>query len=501
VVSSHNKLKAKKMRLDTYGTKIINLSSKVSKLQEKNKASNKESRRLRSRLKEVLENRSYWKERCKAAESCPLVLSNTASASVVSAVEPERISRHQFNTLMVRLCVSIYLSGSCGLRSALKIVKCMCLISGLELGKIPSKSTLENWLKKLGYSVYEQSGARYTDVSYGLIIDESLVIGQEKLLVILGIRAQKTESGALCHSELELLYMGVESTWTGLKVAEAIAKVTEKEGKKAAYVVSDKGSILCKGIKDAGLTRIADVGHEIARLTERQYEKGDLAAFTVAASLCKTKYIMTDMAYLLCPKQRKMARFMNLNSVFEWGKNILTNFDRLTEKEKETFDWVKAHQNVIKELSYVFETTKKVLEIIKNEGLSYDTINRCLEICGQSNQDSTAKSDFLMQQIKSYLEEERKKLPDEKTIWYASSDIIESLFGTVKSKQASNPLHGVTSAILFLPLMTKIGSDNPVLNMNIKQAMQGVYMSDLEQWNKDYLIENQVVRRNKILKK
>jgi hypothetical protein len=43
------------MRLDTYGTKIINLSSKVSKLQEKNKASNKESRRLRSRLKEVLE--------------------------------------------------------------------------------------------------------------------------------------------------------------------------------------------------------------------------------------------------------------------------------------------------------------------------------------------------------------------------------------------------------------------------------------------------------------
>jgi hypothetical protein len=196
-----------------------------------------------------------------------------------------------------------------------------------------------------------------------------------------------------------------------------------------------------------------------------------------------------------------MARFMNLNSVFEWGKNILTNFDRLTAQEKETFDWVKAHQNVIKELSYVFETTKKVLEIIKNEGLSYDTINRCLEICGQSNQDSTAKSDFLMQQIKSYLEEERKKLPDEKTIWYASSDIIESLFGTVKSKQASNPLHGVTPAILFLPLMTKIGSDNPVLNMNIKQAMQGVYMSDLEQWNKDYLIENQVVRRNKILKK
>lgn len=106
-----------------------------------------------------------------------------------------------------------------------------------------------------------------------------------------------------------------------------------------------------------------------------------------------------------------------------------------------------------------------------------------------------------MQQIKSYLEEERKKLPNKKAVWYASSDIIESLFGTVKSKQASNPLHGVTLAILFLPLMTKMDSDNTVLNMNIKQAMEAVYMADLEQWNRDYLIENQVVRRNKIFKK
>jgi hypothetical protein len=452
---------------------------------------------LRSRLKEVISNKAYWKARCQSAESRLVSI----SPSVTPIVDCERIARHQYNTLMIRLCVSIYLSGNCGLRSVIKIIKCMCIVTGISLGRIPSKSSLENWLKKLGYSVYEQSGAKYTGVSYGLIIDESMVIGQEKLLVILGIHADKTVEGALVHSQLELLYMGVDSTWTGLKVAESLSKVMEKEGKKAAYVVSDKGSILCKGIKDAGLIRIADVGHEIARLTERHYEKGDLAAFTVAASLCKTKYIMTEMAYLLCPKQRKMARFMNLNSVFDWGKNILTNFERLTEEEKKGFNWVKEHERVIKELSYVLSMTKKVLEIIKNEGLSYDTINRCLEICSQTSQDNTPKSDLLMAQIKFYLEEERNKLPDEKSVWYASSDIIESLFGTVKSKQASNPLHGVTSAILFLPLMTKIELDNPVLNMNIKQAMQSVYMSDLEQWNKEQLVDNQVVRRNKIFQK
>jgi hypothetical protein len=92
-------------------------------------------------------------------------------------------------------------------------------------------------------------------------------------------------------------------------------------------------------------------------------------------------------------------------------------------------------------------------------------------------------------------------LPDEKTTWHASSDIIESFFGTVKSKQASNPLHGVTPSILFLPLMTKIETNNPVLNINIKQAMESIYMSDLVKWNKEQLIENQVVKRNKFFKK
>jgi hypothetical protein len=485
------------MLLNTSNAKIRTLEQKVVKVDLKNKSANKECRRLRSRLGELIINRDYWKTRCKSAESSLKPISITAQ----SEVESKKIERHQYSSLMIKICVSIYISSNCGLRSTLKMIKCMCLITGLELGKIPCKSSLMNWIQKLGYSVYEQSNSKYNNISYGLIIDECMVIGQEKLLVILGICAQKNEEGALCQSQMEVLYMGVSSVWTGAKVTEVIAKVTEKEGKKPAYVISDKGSILCKGIKDAGLIRIADVGHEIARLTELRYQKGDLEAFTVAASLCKTKYIMTEMAYLLCPKQRKMARFMNLNTVFDWGRNILTNFERLSEDEKKGFEWVKKHEKVIKELSYVFETTKKILEIIKNEGLSYDTINRCLEICCQKQQESTIKSDLLMEDVYYYLLSERFKLPDEKTTWHASSDIIESFFGTVKSKQASNPLHGVTPSILFLPLMTKIETNNPVLNINIKQAMESIYMSDLVKWNKEQLIENQVVKRNKFFKK
>jgi hypothetical protein len=485
------------MLLNTPCAKIRTLEQKIVKVQLKNKSANMERRRLRSRMVELFVNRDYWKARCKSAES------SLKSISIIAQpeVESKKIERHQYSSLMVKLCVSIYISGNCGLRSTIKMIKCMCLITGIESGKIPCKSSLVNWIQKLGYSVYEQCNSKFNNIPYGLIIDECMVIGQEKLLVILGICAHKTDKGALCQSQIEVLYMGVSGVWTGSKVAQAIAKVTEKEGKKPVYVISDKGSILCKGIKEAGLIRIADVGHEIARLTEFRYQKGDLEEFTVAASLCKAKYIMTEMAYLLCPKQRKMARFMNLNTVFDWGKNILTNFERLNEKERKGFDWVKKHEKVIRELSCVFETTKKILEIIKNEGLSYNTINQCLEICCQKQLESTIKSGSLMEDIYYYLLAERCKLPNEKTTWYGSTDIIESFFGTVKSRQASNPLHGVTRSILFLPLMTKIERNNLVLNINIKQAMESVYMSDLERWNKEQLIDNQVVKRNKLFKK
>ncbi len=486
------------MSAKTLEAKIQKLEEKVALLKEKNQKVNAALRRERSLRKEVASSRGLWRSRFKAMSNQGILLPNDSDCTKSSGIKKDKIAGHKYNTLIVSLCVNIYLLGNCGLRSTLRVISTLSAIIGIELGCLPSKSSIENWVKKIGYELYENPPWSDKVNSYGLIIDESMVIGQERLLIILGISSFKVHTEALCLNEVVILYMGVRKSWTGIDVKDAIQKVMEKEGKQAEYVISDKGSTMCKGILEAGLIRVADVGHEIARLTEKRYGNDELEVFLGEAKACKAKLVMTPMSYLLCPKQRKIARFMNLSTSMKWGKTTLDNFDKLTLKEQSNFEWLKKHQSIINELSDVFKLTERILKIIKNEGLSHKTIDYCLHICLQNAKQNSQNFKQLMIDIKAYLLTEKSKLPDAKTTWHASSDIIESLFGTFKARKASNPLHGVTSFILLLPLMTTANTQKELLNINVKEALENVKMADLQKWNDTYMTENQVVKRKKI---
>jgi hypothetical protein len=72
------------------------------------------------------------------------------------------------------------------------------------------------------------------------------------------------------------------------------------------------------------------------------------------------------------------------------------------------------------------------------------------------------------------------------------------MFGMFKNRKASNPLHGVTPIVLYLPLLTKTNIGKTGINCKLKDAMEGVLISDLKNWNKKYLIENQMVKKYKM---
>ena len=480
------------------------LSTKIAKFGEKERkwkgtktALKAELRRTRGRLKEVSENRDKWRSHYRELENS---IKPSKLHKQGGGVNNEKISGHQYSTLIVELCISIYILGNCGLRSSIKILSCLCIIGGLELGKLPSKSSLENWIKKLGYSISVSDLPQYSECSYSLIIDESMVIGQERLFVILGVSSFKTGSEALEMSQIKILYMRAQASWTGEQIAMAIKKVTEKEGKPAEYVISDKGSTMLKGINNAGLLRIADIGHEVARLTEKHYGTPCLESFLAAAKQSKAKLIMTPSSYLLCPKQRNIARFMNLPPIIAWGLGILQNMDNLSTKEQGQFEWIKAYSDLLTEMSKVFKITEIILKKIKNEGLSYSIIEYCLDLFTQQRSGASVTFAKLLDDLEAHLNGEKEKLPNEKAIWHASSDIIESLFGQYKYRKASNPQHGVTPFILFLPILTRKIPDQDCLDIDVKGALENVLLSDLKTWNRDHLVENQVFKKRKLFK-
>jgi hypothetical protein len=482
-------------------TKIRKLELENQKLRKNKIQNNNERRRLRFRVKEITENRDKWRTRSKTLSEELEKAKKSIKNVVLGDNSITNIARHQYSDVIIKICVSACILGNCGLRSSVKVVSSIALILNLELGKIPSKSSISNWIKKIGYSVYMNSISSIYENGYGLIIDESMVVGQERMFVVLGIASSKVTESALSFGEIKIMYIGVSGSWSGSEIAEVLQEVTAKQGKKPDYVISDKGCTMIKGISDAGLIRVADVGHEIARLTELRYKNGALDEFTKAAAQSKAKLIMTPLSYLLCPKQRKIARFMNLSKIIQWGVNILDSFEHMTKFEQEKMQWIKEHEQIIIEMSSVFKKTDIILEKIKKKGLSYPNINSCLEICSERRDKLSDIMALLMEDIYYYLLAERNKLPCIKTVWHASSDIIESLFGKMKAKNPTNLLHGITSSILFLPLLTKIDKDLPQLNVNIKEAMESTFMSEIEAWTKVQLVENQVIRRNKLFKK
>ena len=91
-----------------------------------------------------------------------------------------------------------------------------------------------------------------------------------------------------------------------------------------------------------------------------------------------------------------------MGATTKWGRELLCNFEKLSTEEQRSFGWIKDHQTIVLELSEVFETTEKILKIIKNEGLSYKTIAMCLEISAQKQKEAPPTVVELLKNIDSH---------------------------------------------------------------------------------------------------
>ena len=212
---------------------------------------------------------------------------------------------------------------------------------GIRLEDIPSKSSVNNWVQKAGHYLYtqeiSQDGA-WAD--YCITLDESMVFGQERMLLALAAPAQKEGQKALSFDSVRVLGFAVRASWKWPEVKAFLEEIQEKMGKKALYVVCDGGGNLTKGVFESGLTRVCDVGHEICKLMEQTY-KDDERYQTWVKAVAKVRFqvFMKGTGYLLPPKQRTVARFTNLSHVVKWSQRMLKQMPNLSLEEQQTYGW------------------------------------------------------------------------------------------------------------------------------------------------------------------
>ena len=347
--------------------------------------------------------------------------------------------------------------------------------------------------------IYDHPQQTEKPSDYAMVIDESMMIGSEKLLMTLGIPAQH-KGEPIKMEDMSILDMSVSSSWNSQGVKEKLLASAEKIGSSPRYVVSDNASIMKGGISQALLPHHRDISHSLGVLLERCYkEKSDFQSYTKSMSEAQFKHSMKKEAYLLPPKQRTIARFINLSNWVKWSQKVLNAYHKLTLKERDLLAFVPANASLIDELSEVMGCIDYIEKNCKRNGLSAETIKQCLKKIRNTLFMGNFRMRNLGEAICRFLQEEGKLLENEENAHNNSSDIIESTFGVYKRRKSPNKLYGVTSFILFMPVYAQCASKEYSKSHSPKLHLENVKLWQIQQWTEDNLTTNLVTKRIKTL--
>ncbi len=203
-----------------------------------------------------------------------------------------------------------------------------------------SNTTIGYWTQELGLSVYKESCSLFKDKRYALIVDESMMIGSEKLLLTLAMPAINAGS-AITEKDITIVDISIAKSWNGTSIKNDLEKVADKIGHKPEYVISDNGFTVCKAVRDAGYAHHSDISHTLGMFLERVYKKeADFQELSNNVQLARFKYNMQDVAYVQPPSQRSIARFMNMSKWIDWISRMQYLYHTLRDDIKSIYAFI-----------------------------------------------------------------------------------------------------------------------------------------------------------------
>ena len=362
----------------------------------------------------------------------------------------------------------------------------------LNIGRCnPSYSTSMLWIKKIGYSQLQYPKENAED--WIIIADESIGIGQEKVLVILGIRRSKIDfTRPLKLQDMEPIIVKSKERWTGEDITNELEVVKQKLGT-IIYAVTDAGSTLKCGLNNANINHVYDITHAIAIFLEKLYKNdADFKDYASKAGQMRLKLCCSKTAHVIPPNQRSKARFLNIDTISKWGMDTLRVLEqnKISREERLQLQWVKEKEAFIIEMNSVISMVEKISIILKNEGLSTKTKTKCTSILKSCK---TEKLKQFKQYVLDYLNKYTKQISKRAEKILCCSDIIETTFGKYKNELSKNPMSGITDLVLIIPAFTSTLTEDEV-----KAAIGNYTVKDINEWKKANLCNSLLSRRRAV---
>ena len=406
----------------------------------------------------------------------------------------ESIGRHHYSSLMVALSVAFYTRLSVGSRQIVEIFNILNEFMGNAFGKVPAYTTIGYWTQELGLSVYKESCTLFKDKQYALIVDESMMIGSEKLLLTLAVPAINS-GAAITEKDVVIVDISIAKSWNGTTIKDTLEKVVAKIGHKPKYVISDNGSTIRKAVRDAGYNHHLDISHTLGMFLERVYKKdADFQELSKNVQLARLKYNMQDVAYIQPPSQRSIARFMNMSKWIDWLCRMQHVYHTLQDDIKSIYDFVPQNASLVDELSETMDCITKIEKDVKVHGWSYDTRNRCRQLVKTSLMFRNERQRKVGTFILEYIDRELSFVGEEEA-HNASSDPVESTFGVTKARMSSDKLVGVTPIILMMPLRLNLADRERRVNFKFKERLEIGRHRHIKEWTDENLSPNLTVKR------
>lgn len=395
---------------------------------------------------------------------------------------------------MVSLCVAFYTRLSVGSRQVVGIFNILNEFMGDMFGKVPAYTTIGYWAKELGLSVYKEACGLFKDKRYALIVDESMMIGSEKLLLTLAVDADH-KGHAITEKDIVVVDISIARSWNGESIKDVLEKVAKKIGHAPEYVISDNGSTVRKAVRESGFKHHLDISHSLGMFLERVYKKDpDFQRLSDEVQMARLKYNMQDVAFVQPPSQRSVARFMNMSKWIEWASRMQYVYHTLQNDIKEVYKFIPDNAALVDELSEVMGCITKIEHDIKANGISYESAARCKRLVINTIMNGNERQRKVGTYILEYLDSEVSFM-GEKEQHNASSDSVESTFGVTKAMMSDDKLVGVTTMILVIPLRLRLAEENSRVNFKFKERLEQERHWHIKQWANENLSPNLMVKR------
>lgn len=446
-----------------------------------------EKKYIKKKLFRTQSSRDKYKAALKDLKAKYIELSEELSLYTVncSPVNAKKPKGHYYSLFLIHLAV--YFQSVVGLsyRCVQEVLHRFILVFGLET-RTPCISTIRYWVHKVAY--HRLNDALLNSLGDKvLIIDECAGIGQETLLLVLGVSCEHMPlERSLRLEDTDVLALASRKSWNAEQIAEVLTHISENLAGSIRYIISDRGSNLVKGIGLAGYVHVPDCTHFMGAYLRTHYSKDEgFRDLQHRLGKLRQKWVNGKNTVLAPPRIRSKARFLNLFEIVDWMKKILSIWHTLDAETQEILRFLQQHQPLIEELDALHKLIKDLAKLWKMHGFSLET-----EVLTENmiqKYKNMVQSDFCVniaehqitpfsQTLIDYLRQVREALPEEDRI-LCCSDIIESYFGKFKYRSNQGCASGISDDMLVLTLFK-----GQLSKPEVCQALEEVSVREVKRW-------------------